>query len=382
MDEIKTIEELGRAFEQFKEVNEKLEKQVEEKGAELGQTREHLERLNGQIEELQVKLKRPAQHGADGHELSQDDAKRKSAFWDFARKGDRMSPESAKALQTDKDPNGGYVMNPATRKPLVRKLIEMSPIRQLATVYSISTGDAVEIPVEGSTDFSASWVGERGSRSETTAGTFKMEVVPTHEMYANPFVTQKMIDDAQFDMEAYVMDRLGIRFGVSEGTAFVTGSGVNQPEGILTDSNVTSVNSGAASDLTADGLIQLYYEGVADPYAKNGSWLAKRATVGRIRRLKDGAGQYLWQPGLAQGSPDMILGRPVYEAVDMPAIASDAYPVVFGDIRAGYVIVDRTDIRLNRDPYTNKPNVEMYTTKRVGGQVVLAEAIAKQKCST
>ena len=166
-----------------------------------------------------------------------------------------------------------------------------------------------------------------------------------------------------------------------------SGSGVGQPEGLLTISGMTEVNSGSAAALTGDGLVNLYYT-LPDFYARQSTFVMKRSTVGAVRKLKDSSGNYLWAPGfggngltmnLAAGAPATILDRPYREAIDMPAVAADAMAIVFGAFKMGYRIVDRQDIRVLRDPYSNKPYVTFYTTKRVGGQVVLLEAFVKHK---
>jgi HK97 family phage major capsid protein len=252
-----------------------------------------------------------------------------------------------------------------------------SPIRPLATVETISAGDALELPKEGSTTFSNSWVGETGSRAETTAGTFALDRIPVHEMYSNPYVTQKMIDDPAFGIEAWVSRKVAEQFGKTENTAFCTGDGMNKPEGIAATTNgVTAQVCTATGAFTAALLMDLQYL-LEEPYASNATWISKRINFGKIRQLTGNEG-FLWQPGITADKGPTLLGQPYVAANDVATIVSASAGdrvIYFGDIRAGYRIVDRMGITLLRDPYTSKPYIQFYSTKRVGGQVVLPEAI-------
>lgn len=352
---------------------------------EFDEIKKSTKTLETRLEDIEVKMLRPMQESLS-HQAQESEAKRKadgilSAYNRWIRKGEKsLTDEEIKSLSVDQDPQGGYMVPVQRATDITRKLVEYSPVRELASVVRISSGDQFDVPVEGVTSFAASWVGERGTRSETTAGNLKMEKIPVHEMYAQPFVTQKMLDDAEYNVEGWLMEALTKAFAVKEGAAFVAGDGVSQPEGVLSASAITATNSGDANLITADGLVSLFYA-LPEFYVRNATWLMKRSTVAAVRKLKDSYGAYVWQPGLAVGQPGTILDRPYREATDMPAIAANAYPIVFGDFQAGYKIVDRVDMRQLRDPYSNKPFVSYYTTRRVGGQVILAEALVKQKVS-
>mgnify|MGYP001581747064 CR=1 FL=1 len=299
------------------------------------------------------------------------------AYQAFLRKGvDQLSPVEHKTLAMDSDTSGGVFMPVNKSSQIIELLTVISPIRELASVETIGQGDSFEVPKEGSTAFTSGWVSERGSRTATTTGTFAMEKVPVHEGYAAPRISQKTLDDAAFDIEGWINRKLTERFAVDEGTAFVSGTGVGQPQGLLTISGVTAVNSGSATLIKADGMINLFY-GLPDAYARNATWLMRRATVGAVAILKDGVGNYLWRPGLEAGTPNTILNAPYRECPDMPAVAASVYPVIFGDIKRAYLVVDRQDMVVLRDPYSAKPLVEFYTTRRVGGQPVLTEAYQK-----
>jgi HK97 family phage major capsid protein len=217
-----------------------------------------------------------------------------------------------------------------------------------------------------------------------------MERIQVFDAFANPLATQDMLDDANYDFDNWLDDRLGMAFAVLEGAAFISGDGVGKPEGLLSAARLTHlttlpygsqiVNSGDNGAITADGLLNLTFA-LPEFYTRNATFVMRRATMGAVRLLKDGTGQYLWQPGLLAGQPNTLLGYPYREMIDMPAIALNSYPVIFGDIRRAYTIVDRAQMPMLRDPYSTKGFVELYTTKRVGGQPVLDEAYAVMKVS-
>jgi len=212
--------------------------------------------------------------------------------------------------------------------------------------------------------------------------------IATHEMHATPKATQKLIDDASIDVEAWVAERVAEKFANLEASAFINGDGSGKPKGILTYAagtafgQIEQIDSGADGAVTADGLIQLYYA-LKEDYAKNAAFLMRRSVLQSVRLLKEATtNQYLWQPGLAAGQPDTLLGVPVKTAADMPAAAADSLSVAVGDFKRGYLIVDRTGIRILRDPFTDKPYVKFYTTRRVGGEVVNSEAIKLLKLAS
>jgi HK97 family phage major capsid protein len=373
------LNEMKSVFEQFKEKHSQLETEVKRYGEASQETKDVLDRLNDRLDELETKISRPTL--GSQVETAQAETEHEKAFNAYLRKGERgLTADELKALSTDSDPDGGYMVPTQRANSIIEKLVEFSPIRMLANVVTI-TGNAYEVPAENDPTFEANWVSERGSRPETDTGTFRMERIPVHEIYAKPRATQTMLDDSAFNIEGWINNRVATRFSVLEAQAFLIGDGVGKPEGILTKNGIAEVVSGNASAITADSLIELYYS-LPEFYVRNSTWLMKRSTIKEIRKLKTTDNQYLWQPGLAGVAPATILDRPYVEAVDMPAIATNAYPVLFGDFRAAYTIVDRQGIRILRDPYSSKPYVEFYTTRRVGGQVVQADALRKLKIST
>ena len=227
----------------------------------------------------------------------------------------------------------------------------------------------------------AGWTTETGAVSDTTTATIYKESIPTFELYAQPKATQRLIDDSAIDIEAWIAEKVADIFSRTENTAFISGNGTSQPKGILSYAAGTSwgqiqqISSGTSAAVTVTGLINLYYS-LADEYARNSTFLMNRATVQAVRLLKDAtSGQYLWQPSLAAGSPDTLMGLPVVQASDMPVPAASSLSIAVGDFKRAYKIVDRLGIRILRDPFTDKPFVKFYTTKRVGGEVVDTNAI-------
>lgn len=286
-------------------------------------------------------------------------------------------------LSVDREPGGGYWVRPEMADRITTIVFESSPIREFAAVEQIGT-DAWEI-IADENEAGFGWVAEQQPRTETTTPDIGKRVVPAHEMYAEPRATQKLLDDAGFDVEAWLAGKVAERFARAEATAFVTGDGVTKPRGFLTYPNGTSagqieqINSLNTDVISPEDIYRLIYA-VKSPYLRNARFLAARLTIRDIRVLRDdsggaGTGQFMWQPNFQLGQPQLVGGYPIHQADDMPAVGGDQLPLAFGDFRAGYTIVDRMGIRTLRDPYTAKPNVKFYTTRRVGGDVVNYEAI-------
>ncbi len=352
---------------------------VETVNAAIGKTEE---KINATVRELELKVARIEQLERAEAEAKDAPSAEMKAFEKFFRYGEKkMSDEEIKTLATDSDVDGGFTVPAPIRGRMIDLLREFSPVRSRVTVVTIGQGNAFEYPKEGSTAFSAGKVGERDARSQTANGDFAMERIPVNEFYANPWVTQTMLNDSGFDVEGWIALRVANRRAQLEGGYHISGTGEGEPEGFLTNADIDYVASTDADEVTDIGLINLVFD-LPEAYARNGEFLWKRATTAKIRKMKDAtSGQFLWSPGLNGGTQGLVLGYPYTECVDMPAEGSDTFPVLFGDLKAAYTIVDRQGITLTRDPYTNKPHVEMYMTWRTGGQVVLAEAVRKLKCA-
>ncbi|RMF08915.1 MAG: phage major capsid protein, partial [Alphaproteobacteria bacterium] len=308
----------------------------------------------------------------------------------LVRKGiDRGLAElEEKALNIGTPAEGGYAVPEDLDRRIDSLLKDVSPIRAVANVVRI--GSSSYRKLVSLSDAASGWVGETAARPETGAPTFAEVVPPLGEIYANPAATQAMLDDAFFDVESWLAEELSTEFGVQEGTAFVTGDGTAKPKGFLTyptsaadDSTrafgtlqhvATGVSGGFPATNPADILIDLVH--ALRPVYRHGAVFAMNTgTLSEIRKFKDADGNYLWRPGLADGAPATLMGYRVIEAQDMPEVAADSLSVAFGNFQRGYTITDRTGARLLRDPFSNKPFVHFYTTKRVGGGVVNSEAI-------
>jgi len=268
------------------------------------------------------------------------------------------------------------------RSILDRILSELSPMRQLATVRSISA-ERWTMPY-GLGGTTASWVGETEARGETNTSTISELEFPAIELYASPKASQQMLEDASIDIEAWVSEEVGIAFAEKESAAFITGTGAKQPTGLLAypvvanaswaHGSIGYVASGASGDFVADAsfpadkLIDMTYA-IKAGFRANAAWLTNRAVVGKMRKFKDTTGQYLWQPPVQAGQPGSFLNYPVYEDEYMPALAANSLSLAFGDFNRAYIIVDRVGVSVLRDPFTAKPYVLFYTRKRVGGGV-------------
>jgi HK97 family phage major capsid protein len=396
-------QELAQTMAAFRLENDRRLAEIETKGRLDPLTLDKVERLNAEVgrlndtvQAIETTLARPgAAPGTKTRNAAQ--AAHAAAFTTFLRKGiDHELPGlERKAMSVASDPDGGYLVAAEVAERIVARLHETSPLRRIASTLTI-TADAVE----GMLDLgepATGWVAELEARPETATPQIGMWRIPVHELYAEPRVSQKLLDDAGFDVEAYLAQKVAEKMGRAENAAFVAGSGVGSPRGFTTYPTATTVDgarawgtlqhvaSGAngafAASNPADALIGLTYALKAG-HRVGASWVMARSTVAEVRKLKDAtSGQYLWQPGLAAGSPASLLGYPVTEAEDMPAIANGALAIAFGNFREAYAIVDRQGIRTLRDPYTAKPQVKFYTTKRVGGDVLDFEAIKFLKFS-
>jgi HK97 family phage major capsid protein len=246
---------------------------------------------------------------------------------------------------------------------------------------------AVDIPKRTGV-FAARRVSEQGTKTETTGLTYGLEELPVTELYALIDISNQMLEDAAFDMQAEITNESSEQFAVKEGAEFVSGTGVGQPEGILTNADVGFTVSGTAATIAdangvADGIIALKHA-VKSAYARNANWVLNRTTLGSVRTLKDSNKRYIWMPGIQNAAPNTIDGDPYVEMPDMPSEGAGAFPMAYGDFRRAYTWVDRITMEMLRDPYTQATsgNIRFIVRKRSGGQVVLGEAIRKLKCST
>ncbi len=357
--------------------------------------------LEDQIKALETAFNRPGAASSANDEKAMAQ-KCNKLFNDFARQrndenkqyfdsfvGKHVTDEvELKALSVASDPNGGYLVMPTMGGVIQTKVYESSPIRQLADVIVVGT-DSYEVILDND-EAASGWVGETQARNDTNNPTLGKLVIPVNEMYAQPKATQKILDDAGIDMEAWLAGKVSVKFARDEATAFVSGNGVLKPKGILsyaagTDINqqqIEQVNSGSAGAFAYDGLVNLQ-NSLKEPYQANAVFLYQRTSNASIMKIKDGEDRPIFNMTYDKnvGLQPTLMGKPVYFAADMPSVASAALAAAYGDFREAYQVVDRAGIRVLRDPFTDKPNIKFYTTKRVGGAVKNFEAIKLHKLS-
>lgn len=373
--ETKTLlEDLNKGVQELRAEHEAAEAKGQETVAEHKQ---FLDRMNDRLDELEVRVQKSHLDSKNGGERTDE----QKAFELFCRKG-VVGADEQKVLREANDTTGGYLAPPEFVAEMIKGVIEYSPLRQVAYVRKTSAG-SVRAPKRTATA-SASWIAEQGTRSETTNPAFGVEEIPVHELYALSDVSFADLEDAVFDLEEFLNGEYSEQFGVAEGTAFISGNAVGKPEGILTNSNVSTVTSTSNDVLHQDDFAKLFYQ-LKEPYHTNAVWLLNRLTVRDTRLLKaSGTGDYVWTPGfgndegtLVNGSPGLILGHPYLMATDMPTVADAAKAIAIGDWKKAYWIVDRIDMAVQRDPFTQAAsgNVRFHARKRVGGQVVVPEAI-------
>ncbi len=325
------------------------------------------------------------------------DAPHKKAFEAYLRTGDdeglRGLDLEGKAMSTAVAADGGYLVDPETANIIAGTLSGAGSLRRVANVVNVESTAYDVLIDEG--NLGSGWADETTATTETTTPTIDRISIPLHELAAMPKISQRLLDDSAFDIEAWMASRIADKFALSEAAAFITGDGVNKPTGILNHTTVADASwawgslgyvvTGTAGDFDAvapgDAIVDLVYA-LGARYRANGSFLMNSKTAGAVRKLKDSNGRFLWSDGLAAGEPSRLMGYPVVIAEDMPDIATDSMSIAFGDFAAGYTIAERPDTRILRDPFSAKPNVLFYATKRVGGDVSDFAAIKLLKFGT
>lgn len=378
----------------LKEADTERASEIKRLGRATGATEQKLNEINAkldsveeQITGLETVMQRKAKVlSVDQKHYNTHQIEHKQAFDQFLRKGYEagLRELEAKAMSSLSDPDGGYLVAMPMSDQIVQYVYETTPMRELAGQVSISTRS---FPGMYDTDEAdAGWVGETESRPDTQTPQLGQFEIPVHEIYAKPKVTQTLLDDAALDVESLLARKVSAKFARKQNAAFINGDGIKKPRGLLTypagtnHKQIEQVLSGNANSLSGDGIINLV-GALKEPYLSNATFLMKRSTLTQIRTLKDGQGNYLWQPNYQLGLAQTLLGYPIRTGEDMPVVAEGTLPVAFGDFKEAYLIVDRQGIRVLRDPYSAKPFVEFYHTARVGGDVVNFEAIKLQKIS-
>jgi HK97 family phage major capsid protein len=308
----------------------------------------------------------------------------KKAFAAYLRSGDdgalRGLTVEEKALSTAVAADGGYLVDPQTASEIVGVLRSSASIRTIANVVTVEA-TAFDVLVDHS-DIGAGWATETAATAETGTPQVDRISIPLHELSALPKASQRLLDDSAFDVEGWLAQRIADKFSRAEAQAFVSGDGIDKPTGFLSYPKVDNevfawgslgyVPTGATGDFSssdpADAVVDLVYA-LGARYRANASFVMNSKTAGAVRKMKDADGRFLWSDGLAAGEPARLMGYPVLIAEDMPDIAADAYAIAFGDFRAGYTVAERPDLRILRDPFSAKPHVLFYATKRIGGDV-------------
>jgi len=420
------IEQVMTAFEEFKAANDATIAEIKAKGAADPILTEKVDRIEAalarhedlnqkltaaaleakkekeHVDELEAKLNRLALAGAASPEARAEELKSKVNVWSRAvvgaatigvqnlnadqRKALADVEAEYKALSIANDTTGGYLAPTEYVREIIKSVTEISPVRSLVRVRTTAS-KAISLP-KRTGQFAAQWVAEQGTRSETDGLRYGMWEIPTHELYALIDISEQNLEDSAFNMEAEIRGEASEQFMLAEGTAVVVGNGVGKPQGFMdTGAGLGENISGSAAtvadaDGQANGLLTLKHA-IKTAYVRNATWVLNRTTLGSVRKLKDADKNYIWMPGIAAGKPNTIDGDPYVEVPDMPSEGAGAFPVAYGDFQRGYTMVDRIQMSMLRDPYTQATsgNIRFLFRRRLGGQVVLAEAMRKLKCA-
>ncbi len=418
-DLTEAVKEMRRYGEELEKKYDGLMKDAQERANQaISELKDKLDATEKRLAEAETKLARPAMASleAEAEKLTKEREarERKEAFFAACRYGIKylkeearkhvhvLSPaeikaelaesaralknagyvQEAKALIESNDQTGGFMAPPEFDTEIRKGVVLQSSLRGLATMRQTSRR-SLQFPVRTGL-FSAVWASELGQHQENQGYKVSLAEVPNHEMVALLFYSLEDVEDVVYDLEGDLTASAIEQFAVLEGKSVIAGNGIGQPQGILELPNLPGFHlqkTGSATDIPADKLIDFFYTGVKEDYARNGTWLMNRKTHGFIRKIRSntggaGTGDYLWQPGLQAGVPDMLLGRPVVEQPDMPDIGASNYPIAFGDFRRGYLIVDRIGVKVQRlqERYIDQNLIALYIRRRVGGQIVIQEA--------
>ncbi|MBB1593592.1 phage major capsid protein [Achromobacter sp. UMC46] len=380
------IDGIQTAFAQFKAEHTKQIEEIKagrsgsDQEAVLAKINADLERLQRESDDAHTKIA-AAQSGPGSVAVRDKDYT--DSFNAHMRKGDMQA-----ALNKGAAEEGGFLTPVEWDRTITDMLREESPMRELAQVQPTSKAGWTKLFNMGGTG--SGWVGETDQRPETATPNLKALGFGHGEIYANPAATQQILDDSEINLDAWLAGEVQAEFAEQEGIAFISGDGVKKPAGILTyvegGTNAAKhpfgaikvINSGAAADISSDAVLDLIY-GLPKKYRQNSRFLTNNLTIAKLRKLKDGQGNYLWQPSAQAGQPATLQGYGIAEDENMPDVAANSIPMLFGDYKRGYLIIDRMGVRVLRDPYTKKPYVLFYTTKRVGGGVQNPECLRALK---
>ena len=394
------FDDFNRVFSAFRETNDDRLSQIEARASsdvvteeKLNRIEDALDRSRQRMDRITLAMSRPGQ--AANSEADPTRREHKNAFDLYARSGEASGLKSleSKAMSAGSGPDGGYLVPQPAEQEILRRMSVMSPIRAIASVREIS-GPSLRKAFSMSGP-AAGWVAEADPRPQSANQQIADLTFPAMELYAMPAATQTLLDDSVVDIEQWIADEVNVVFAEQEGAAFVNGNGSGKPAGFLSypKSTVaawsfgktayvpTGVSGGFAASNPSDIMFDLVFALKAG-YRQNARFVMNRKTQSAVRRFKSTTGEYLWEPPATAGANATLMNFPLVEAEDMPDVAADSFGIAFGDFQRGYVVVDRTGIRVLRDPYSAKPYVLFYTTKRVGGGVQDFDAIKLLKFGT
>jgi HK97 family phage major capsid protein len=383
-----TQDDVLSAFEAFKDANDERLAQIEKRMSADVITTEKVDRINKAVDELILKSRRPALSAEKATEPSEH----KKAFENYVRKGEShgLAALEEKAMSVGSGTDGGYLVPPQIEAEIGRLLSRASPIRAIADVRQSSVTLYKKPFATGGA--ATGWIGETAARPQTGSPVLAELQYPAMELYAMPAATQTLLDDSIVNLDEWLAREVETVFAEQETDAFINGDGITKPKGFLNYSKVaqtswtwgstgyipTGVAGGFAGTNPTDKLVDLIYS-VKAGYRQNGRWVMSRNTQAQIRKFKDGQGNYLWQPAATPDGNASLLAFPVTESEYMPDIATDVHAIAYGDFKRGYLIVDRVGVRVLRDPFSTKPYILFYTTKRVAGGMQDFDAIKTLK---
>lgn len=380
-------------YEAFKAANDERLGEIARKGGADVLLDEKVERINREMDLNIARMRRPALAGAGREDYV--GIEHKAAFESYIRTGqaDAIRQVETKAMNGAIQPDSGYLLPMDAEAQILARMAALSPIRAISTVRPLASATLKKAVYPSGAN--VGWSSQVSPSNTVTAGQYSELSFPTMELFAQPAATQPMLDDAAVDIESWIADEIVYSFSEAESAAFINGDGTNKPKGFLTYPTVanaswswgnlgfvaTGVSAGFPASNPSDVLID-FAHALPSAYRQHATFVMNRKTQGAIRKFKDSTGNYIWAPPTTIGAKATLMNFPVQEAEDMPDIAANSLSVAFGDFRRGYLVVDRIGIRALRDPFSAKPYVLFYTTKRVGGGVQDFEAIKLLKFST
>ncbi len=373
----KTVDTLVQAFQEYKTTNDRRFEKLDQGAAEKSSRQEKYE----------IAKNRPHMTSYEG-EINMETTDYKTAFTSYVRRGEEAPLQALekKSLSTLGDSDGGYMIPQTLIAKLEKDLSDVSVLRRLSNVMQVSSS-SVDLLLN-KTGAAAGWTGEQDDRDVTDSPQVQKLVVPVHEMYAKPRATQKLLDDASINIEQWLSDSIAHRLAALENRAFLYGDGDKKPTGILSYETAEEASWGHFSHVDydnanlIDNLVDMFAR-IKGEYLNQATWLMSRATLAIVRKLKDQDGRHIWQPSLDAAAPSTLLGYKVEICDELPALGTvgSGSSIIFGNFNRAYQVVDRQGATVLRDPYSAKPYVEFYTTKRVGGNVVNFESLVMLKNS-